>query len=178
MNKNQFFKYYLNHKKIVIKILILFLLLIIYMSMFLLTNKIINKNTKMLKYINSGVKIEQNYSNLKSTEKLFSKYILKINNKILLEKTKADYINLILNEIKNNNLENISYQSDLSEKDGFIILKYNVTVIGDFINLINFFSTLKKKNKSIYIKKYDIKLNGDKWIRASIVIEVLGEKNY
>ena len=178
MNKSIIIKYYQNYKKIVIKILFLLFLLFITVALFFFTKAIISKNTKMLKYINSGISFEKHYLNMKKNNLFFSKYIIKVNDKTKLEKTKSDYINLVLNEIKNNNLENVSYQSDIIEKDGFIFFKYNITVIGDFVDLINFFSKLKQKDKSIYVKKYEIRINGDKWVRVSMEIEVLGEKNY
>lgn len=163
-------------KGMIIKIAAAVVLVVIAAVLFYVNKSLMRENKKMIKYIKNEEAFKQDLDNLRKSEGLFSQYIVRIKkgNKADREKVKSDYINELLQLVETSNLKVDSYRSQIEEKDGFVIFKYNITIVGDFVQAIRFFSRLQKEAKYIYIAKYNIELYLEKSTRMALTVEIVG----
>ena len=151
-------------------------LAIIAAVLFYMNKNLMLENKKMIKYIKNEAVFKQDLENLRKSEDLFSRYIIRIKKggKADLEKIKADYFNELLRLIETSNLKVDSYRSEIEEKDGFVIFRYDITIVGDFVRVVGFFSRLRKQSAYVYIDKYVAELHREKMIRMALTVEIPG----
>jgi len=163
-------------KGMIIKIAAAVVLLVIAAVLFYVNKNLMRENKKMMKYIKNEAAFKQDLANLKKSEDLFSQYIVRIKkgSKADREKIKSDYINELLGLVETGKLKVDSYRSQVEESDGFVIFKYDITIVGDFVQAIGFFSRLRKEAKYIYVDKYAIELHLEKFVRMALTVEIVG----
>ncbi|MCP5053590.1 MAG: hypothetical protein GY940_40865, partial [bacterium] len=132
------------------------------------------ENKKMIKFINNEEVFHKNLEGLQKSEEEFGKYMLKLENGTDLEKVKADHINQLLNMVKASNLKVDSYRSEIEKKDGFVIFKYNVTIVGRFVQTLPFFARVREEAKHIYVSRYDIQRHEERLVRLGVTLEIVG----
>ncbi len=138
------------------------------------TNKsLVRENKKMIKFINNEQVFQQNLEALETNKTRFAKYVIDIKSGTDLEKIKADYINQLLRLVEISGLKVDSYRSGIEKKDGFVVFKYNVTIVGDFVRAIRFFSLMRKEAPHIYVARYDIRLHLEKLTRMGLTLEIV-----
>jgi hypothetical protein len=163
-------------KKLILKLIAIFFMVIAIFLLFSTNKSLVSENKKMVKLIRNEKNIRSQFEKIKQNEELFYyKYILAIDKDTDLEKIKSNYINYLLELMKEKKLKVDSYRSEIKEEGNFKIFKYNISVYGDFIDVIGFFYRLREKYKYIYVKDYVIKLSGDKFVRMGLKLEIVGD---
>ncbi|MCP5048979.1 MAG: hypothetical protein GY940_17550, partial [bacterium] len=131
-------------KQFVIKVVLVAVLVVVSVLLVYTNQGLVKENKKMIKFINNEEVFRQNLEGLQKSEEEFGKYMLKLENGTDLEKVKADHINQLLNMVKASNLKVDSYRSEIEKKDGFVIFKYNVTIVGRFVQALPFFARVRE----------------------------------
>ncbi len=119
--------------------------------------------------------ITNRFENLKAEAEKMRALVLPLQPGDDLEKIKNRYINDVMNILKQFNLKVDSYRSEVAQEDGFQLFKYNVSVLGDFLDVIRFFNIVGKRFPFLYVDNYIIKLHGEKFVRIDLKLEILGE---
>lgn len=163
-------------KGLVIKIGAAAAAVIIASVLFYMNKSLVHRNTKMIKYIKNEAAFKQDLENLKKSEALFSRYIAPIKNsdKAELERIKSGYIDELLRFIETSGLKVDSYRSEIENKDGFVIFKYDITIVGEFVKVIQFFSRLQEEAKYIFAAKYIIERHRETLTRMALTVEIVG----
>ncbi len=162
-------------KKLILKLIAIFLMVFAIFLLFSTNKSLVSENKKMVKLIRNEKNLRNQFEKIKQNEELFCKYILAIHKDTDLEKIKSNYINYLLELMKEKKLKVDSYRSEIKEEGNFKIFKYNISVYGNFIDVIGFFYRLREKYKYIYVKDYVIKLSGDKFVRMDLKLEIVGD---
>lgn len=163
-------------KGMIVKIVVVLALALVAAVLFFMNKNLVRENKKMIKYIKNEGAFKQDLNNLKESEDIFSQYIVRVEkgNNADRERIKSDYINQLLQLIDTNGLKVDSYRSGIEEKDGFVIFRYNVTIVGEFVRAIVFFSRLREQAKYIYVDKYAAELHRETLIRMALTVEIVG----
>ncbi len=136
---------------------------------------LVQKNKKMLKYIKNEAVYQQDLSNLKAAESLFTAYIIPLEAKPDLEKIKDAHIDTLLRLVGQNRLQLDAYRPEVEPaQDGTTIFRYHLTMSGDFVDVLRFFYALQAESKYMVIPKYDIKFNADRSVQVGVTVEIIG----
>lgn len=138
--------------------------------------ELIRENRRMVKFIKNKNVFQANLTALQKNEATFNKLVLTLDKKADLEKLKADHINRLLDIVKSAGMKMDSYNSEIQEKDGWVIFRHNVTLVGDFVNALYFFAQLREHIPYVYVARYDIRRYQDDQIRLGLIVEVLGNR--
>lgn len=166
-------------KGLVIKIVLVLVLAVIAVLLFLTNKDLLKENRKMIKYIKNKEVFKQELKHLRTSENQLEKYLVKIERNASdadLEKIKSGYIDDLLDIIKKNDLQVDSYRSEIEKSEGFVIFKYNITIVGEFIQVLRFFYRLLDQAKYIYVSRYDIRLHIKTKIRLGLTVDIIGVK--
>jgi hypothetical protein len=158
------------------KILVVVLLMV---AAFLLVRsnlELMRENRRMIKFIKNSEVFEKNMQSLERSEATFSRLVLRVQEGSGLEKLKTDHIDKLLNIVKTSELKTDSYNSEIEKKDGFVIFKTNVTIVGDFVAALRFFALLRQQAPHIYVAQYDIRRHLEKQVRLGLMVEVLANE--
>lgn len=156
----------------------LILLLIPAIIWLLLTNRdLLHKNETMLKYMRNGRVIQARFDALAAVRDSFSGYVAKPAPKTDPETLKTEHITRLLALISQNGLNTDSYLAETAERDGFLIFRYNIVIIGKFTSLISFYSALTQETPRFYVFSYDTELHQETLTRTGLRVEVPVEKN-
>ncbi|UCH94037.1 MAG: hypothetical protein JSV88_27740 [Candidatus Aminicenantes bacterium] len=164
-------------KGLIIKVAMVLVLSIIAVLLFYTNKDLMKKNQKMIKYIKNEEVFKRELMHLKKSENQFEKYIVKVGKNAAnadLEKIKSGYIDELLDMIKKDNLQVDSYRSEIQESDGFAIFKYNITIVGDFIQVLRFLNRLLEQTRHIYVSRYDIRLHISTLVRMGLTVDIIG----
>lgn len=156
------------------KIVLVLVLTVLAIVLFLADKNLVRENKKMLKFIKNEETLRAHFNHLKENEKLFAQYIVDLGKNPDHEKIKSSYITRLMDTLKQNNLKVDSYRSEIEEKDGFVIFKYNITIMGKFIDVVDFFHRLPRNAVNIYVERYEIRLHSEKMVRMGLLVEVVG----
>lgn len=160
-----------------IKLMLVLVLVVIALLLSQANKDLMKENRKMIKYIKNQEVFHRDLKLMRKSESLLEKYIVKIGKNTAdadLEKIKSGYIDDLLDTIKKNDLEVDSYRSEVQKSEGFVIFKYDITIVGDFIQVIRFFYRLLDQFKHIYVSRYDIRLHIRAKVRLGLTVEILG----
>jgi hypothetical protein len=164
-------------KGLVIKIAVVLVLALAAFLLFYTNQHRVKENQKMLKYIKNEAAFKQELAQLRANESQFEKYIVKLDNKTAdadLEKIKSGYIDDLLGMIKKDNLQVDSYRSEIEKKEGLVIFKYDITIVGEFIQALYFFNRLLEQHHHIFVSRYDIRLHINTLIRMGLTVDIIG----
>jgi hypothetical protein len=161
-------------KQFIIKIVLVVLLIVTAIILAYSNGQLLQDNKKMIKFINNEEVFKQNLKGLQESEAGIAKNILIIPKDADLEKIKGEYINRLMQMVQRSDLKVDSYRSEIEKKDGFVVFKYNVTIVGDFVQALHFFSLLGNEATNAYVSRYDFQLHQEKMIRLGLTVEVLG----
>ena len=67
-----------------------------------------------------------------------------------------------------------SYRSEIEKSEEFVIFKFNITIVGEFIQVLRFFHRLREQAKYMYISSYDIRLHIKTDIRLGLTVHIIG----
>ena len=162
-------------KRIMIKLIIFFVLLLCVFLMDLLNFNIKEKNEKMIRFIKNEEQFKLENVILKKRAKRFNKYYLKINKSDDLDNTKSTYMNKIIELFFKYKLRADSYNAQVKKKQDFVTFSYVVTAFGDYKDTIKLFLHIYRKHKYMYIKQFDLHKSGAKLIRIDLSIDILGK---
>lgn len=162
-----------------IKIILVLALILFSLFMWDANGELMQENQKKYKYIRSEESIRARFDEMVTAKERFAKFTIPIAGDVDTEKIKSDYITLLLDMVGKNNLKTDSYRSEVEEQDGFVMFKYNITIIGDFFDILKFFNRLPglPKGRYFYIRSYDIKLHQETRVRMGLRVEVPGVRN-
>lgn len=166
-------------KGLIIKISLVLVLAVIAVLLFAANKDLLNENRKMIKYIKNQEVFKQDLKHLRTSENQLEKYLVKIEENASdadLEKIKSGYIDDLLEIIKKNDLQVDSYRSEIEKSEDFVIFKYNITIVGEFIRVLRFFHRLHEQAKYMYVSGYDIRLHIKTDIRLGLTIHIIGVK--
>ena len=164
-------------KGTIIKASLMLVLLVIALLLFYANEDLMKENRKMIKYIKNQEVFQRDLEQLRKSEGLLEKYFIKIGKNKSdadLEKIKSGYIDQLLARVKKSDLQVDSYRSEMEKSRGFVIFKYNVTIVGEFVQLLRFFYRLLDQAKHIYVSRYDIRLHLKTKIRMGLAVEIIG----
>ena len=164
-------------KGLILKVAGVLILVVIAVLLFYLNKDLIKKNQKMIKYIKNEEVFKEDLLRLQKHEGVLAEFITKIEPNASdadLEKIKSGYIDELLDKIKADDMQVDSYRSEIEKSDGFVIFKYNITIVGEFLQLLRFFSHLLEQSKHIYVSGYDIRLHVNTKIRLGLAINIIG----
>ena len=164
-------------KGLMIKIAVVLALTLIALLLFYSNKNRVKENQKMIKYIRSEAVFKQDLHRLNTSESQFEKYIVKIDKNAAdgdLEKIKSGYIDDLLGMIKKGNLQVDSYRSEIEKKEGFVIFKYDITIVGELIQVLHFFNRLLEEAHHIFVSRYDIRLHVNTLIRMGLTVDIIG----
>lgn len=164
-------------KEVVIKGVLVLVLTVAAFGFYYIDKNLVKENQKMIKYIKNEEVFKRNLDILKENENLFRKYIIALEPRAAdaeLEKIKSGYIDDLLNIIRKQEIQVDSYRSEIEKKDGFVIFKYDITIIGDFVRVLRFFNRLMDGYKHIYVTRYDIRMNVNTLVRLGMTVEIMG----
>lgn len=165
----------LRRRRWTVKIAVILLLAVGAVVMFLMDLAAIAVNKKMMDITRREASITHRYENIKTEAEQIRALVLPLTPDADLEKIKNRYINDVMNVLTQFNLKVDSYRSEVAEADGFQLFKYNVSVLGDFVDVIRFFNVVGKRFPFLYVDNYIIKLHGEKFVRMDLKMEILGE---
>ena len=165
----------LQRRKLLGKIGLIVLLMIAGVSLYLACLSVEGQNRKMMKLNRNEANLQQQNKTLKNSAARFSRLILPLDAGADLEKIKTRYINDVMNILKQFNLKVDSYRSEVAVEDGFQLFKYNVSVLGDFLDVIRFFNTIGQRMPFLFVRNYNIKLHGEKFVRMDLKLDIVGE---
>lgn len=173
-----------------IKILIAILLGAALFFMFQTNREQITKNHKMIKHIRNETRFKQNLAHLAINKTTLAKYVADISKKNKndtdLEKLKSDYMNDLLQLVKSSDLKVDSYNSmilksgeadnetHLDIPQGCVLFRYDISVVGDFIQVLRFFSLLHENTRVFRVRGYDIRQHMGKFVRLILNAEIIG----
>lgn len=166
-------------KGLIIKIALVLVLAIIAVLLFFANRDLVKENWKMIKYIKNQEVFKRDLKHLRTSENQLEKYIVKIGKNAAdadLEKIKSGYIDDLLDIIKKSDLQVDSYRSEIEKSEGYVIFKYNITIVGEFIQVLRFFHRLLDQAKHIYVSRYDIRLHIKTKIRLGLTVDIIGVK--
>lgn len=166
-------------KGLVIKIVLVLVLAVIAVLLFAANKDLLKENRKMIKYIKNQEVYQQDLKQLRTSENQLEKYVVQIGENAAdadLEKTKSGYIDDLLDIIKKNDLQVDSYRSEIEKSEDFVIFKYNITIVGEFIQVLRFFHHLLDQAKYMYVSSYDIRLHIKTDIRLGLTVHIIGVK--
>ncbi len=166
-------------KSLIIKIVLVLVLALIALLLFFANKDLLKENRKMIKYIKNQEVFKRDLKHLRTSENQLEKYIVKIGENAVdadLEKIKSGYIDDLLDIIKKNDLQVDSYRSEIEKSEGFVIFKYNITIVGEFIQVLRFFHRLLDQAKYIYVSRYDIRLHVRTKVRLGLTVDIIGVK--
>jgi len=164
---------------LIIKVILVLCLAVIAVLLFYLNKDLMKNNKKMIKYIKNEDIFKRDLHRLKKYEGQLAEYITKIDKDASasdLEKIKSGYIDELLDVIKADDLQVDSYRSEIEKSDGFVIFKYNITIVGEFLQLLRFFNHLLERWKHIFVSGYDIRLHVKSKIRIGLTVNVIGRE--
>jgi hypothetical protein len=161
-------------RPILVKIVLVLVLAAAAAVLFLADKSLVHENKKMLKFIKNEETLRTHFNHLKENEALFAQYIVDLGKNPDQEKVKSLYITRLMDILKHNNLKVDSYRSEIEEKDGFVIFKYNITIMGKFMDVVRFFHRLPRNAVNIYVQRYEIRLHTEKMVRMGLLVEVVG----
>lgn len=162
-------------KKVILKVVILFMLLAGVLFMNFTNRHLQEKNIKMARFIKNEWQYKKENNELKNRLSRFDKYLIKISPGADLDNLKSKSTNEILELLLKYGLRADSYDSQMIEDDGFVIFSYALTAFGQYRNIIEFFLYLKNKSKYMFIKKFKMNKTGSKLIRIDLNIDILGK---
>lgn len=165
----------LHRRRLLGKIGLILLLIVACVALYLACVTVEGQNRKMMKLNRNEANLVQQNQLLKNSAKTFSRSILPLEPGADLEKIKTRYINDVMTVLKQFNLKVDSYRSEVVEEDGFQLFKYNVSVLGDFIDVIRFFNTTGQRMPFLFVRNYNIKLHGEKFVRMDLKFDIVGE---
>jgi hypothetical protein len=165
----------LQRRKLLGKIGMILLLIIACAALYLACLGVEGQNRKMMKLNRNEANLLQQNKALKNSAKQFARSIFPLEAGADLEKIKTRYINDVMNVLKQFNLKVDSYRSEVAAEDGFQLFKYNVSVLGDFIDVIRFFNTIGRRMPFLFVRNYNIKLHGEKFVRMDLMLDIVGE---
>jgi hypothetical protein len=166
-------------KGLIIKIVLVLVLAVIAVLLFAANKDLLKENRKMIKYIKNQEAYQRDLKLLRTSENQLEKYFVKIGENATdadLEKIKSGYIDNLLDIIKKNDLQVDSYRSEIEKSEDFVIFKYNITIVGEFIRVIRFFHRLLDQAKYMYVYSYDIRLHIKTDIRLGLTVHIIGVK--
>jgi hypothetical protein len=166
-------------KSLIIKIVLVLVLAVIAVLLFAANKGLLKENRKMIKYIKNQEAYQRDLKLLRTSENQLEKYSVKIGENATdadLEKIKSGYIDDLLDIIKKNDLQVDSYRSEIEKSEDFVIFKYNITIVGEFIQVIRFFHRLLDQAKYMYVSSYDIRLHIKTDIRLGLTVHIIGVK--
>lgn len=158
------------------KILLVLVLAVLAAVLFLSDKTLVRENKKMLKFIKNEETLREHYNHLHKNEAVFAQYIADLDKNPDQEKVKSTYITLLMNIMEKNNLKVDSYRSEVEEKDGFVIFKYNITIMGKFMDIVQFFNSLQRNALNIFVKQYEIRQHSENMVRMGLMVEVVGAR--
>ena len=164
-------------KGLLIKIAVVLTLILIAFLLFYSNQNRIKENQKMIKYIKNEAVFKQDLHQLRTSEDQYEKYIINIEKNTAaadLEKIKSGYNDDLLGMIKKNNLQVDSYRSEIEKKEGFVIFRYDITIVGEFIQVLRFFNWLLEQAPYIFVSRYDIRLHINTLIRMGLTVDIIG----
>jgi len=164
------------HHPLITKGAIALLLAILAFIFFQINQDLVKANRKMLKYIKNEDAFKQNLLFLRKNVSQFAPYIVSISGKGAqdLEKEKSLYMNQLLDLAKGNELKVDSYNTEIDDKEGtFVTFRYQISLIGDFVRIIQFFSQIQKETRHIYIRSYEIRKHVRDNVRLGMTAEVV-----
>jgi len=166
-------------KGLVIKMVSVVVLAVIAVFLFAANKGLWRENRKMVKYIKNQEVYKASLKALGTSENQLEKYIVKIGENASdadLEKIKSGYIDELLDIIKKTELQVDSYRSEIEKSEDFVIFKYNITIVGDFIQVLRFFHRLQEQASYMYVSGYDIRLHIKTNIRLGLAVDIIGVK--
>jgi hypothetical protein len=164
-------------KGLMIKIAVVLVLTLIAFLLFYSNKNRVKENQKMIKYIRGEAVFKQDLQRLTASESLFEQYIVKIEKNADdadLEKIKSGYIDDLLGMIKKTDLQVDSYRSEIEKKEGFVIFRYDITIVGEFIQVLRFFNRLLEDAHHIFVSRYDIRMHINTLIRMGLTVDIIG----
>ncbi len=161
-------------KPVLLKLGLAVLLVILSLVLYFTNRDLMAENQRMLKFIKNEKRIQAEFDGMIDAEDAFAKFVVPLNETNNRDKVKADNISLLMKIIEKNKLKVDSYHSEVEESDGFVIFKYNVTIMGNFIDSLQFFHRLPKEAPHIYVTTYDIGLHLETMTRMALRVEVVG----
>jgi hypothetical protein len=162
-------------KRIIIKLIIFFVLLLCIFFMDLMNLNIKEKNEKMIRFIKSEEQFKLENVMLKKRAKHFNKYYLKINKSDDLDNIKSTYMNKIIELFFRYKLRADSYNAQVKKKQDFVTFSFVVSAFGDYKDTIKLFIHMYRKHKYMYIKQFDLQKSGANLIRIDLSIDILGK---
>jgi len=166
-------------KGLVIRTALVLVLAVIAVLLFVANKDLLKDNRKMIKYIKNQEVFKRDLKHLRTSENLLEKYIVKIDKNAAdadLEKIKSGYIDDLLDIIKKADLQVDSYRSEIEKSEEFVIFKYNITIVGEFIRVLRFFYRLQEQAKYMYVSRYDIRLHVRTKVRLGLTVDIIGVK--
>ncbi|MCP4217357.1 MAG: hypothetical protein GY765_22120 [bacterium] len=154
------------------------LLVLFSVVLFQMNRSLAAGNRKMVKFIKNEKTIQAEFELLQTNQEEFGLRTLKVGDTddAELEKLKSGYIDDLLRISNESNLTVDSYNSEIqqNDSDSFIVFKYNLTIIADFLDVLRFFHRLNKEAPHILVDKYDIKLHMETSTRMGLEIHIVG----
>ncbi len=168
--------------RLLLKVALAALILFFAVQLFYTNQDLAAQNKKMAKYIDNEAAFRRNQKALQKSEALFSRYMVKVDlptgsdeeRANSLEKVKSQYIDQLLQLVKSSNLRVDSYRSEVESKEDFVLFKYNVTLLGDFVEIIGFFNRMGTESPFVLVKEYNMKMHLGKQVRMALRVEVVG----
>lgn len=157
-----------------LKVLLLLVLVVAAVGLFLTCKDVMKDNSKMLKFIRNEQSLQQRFQSLKADEAAFRRCVADLSKNPDREKLKSQYITRLLEIIRAGNLKVDSYRSEVEEKDGFVLFKYNITIIGTFLDTLAFFQKLPRQAPVVYVDQYKISRHLETQVHMGLLLEVVG----
>ena len=164
----------LHRRKLTGKIGMILLLVAACVLLYLACLGVEAQNRKMMRLNRNEANVQEQHKILKQSLQRFAQVVLPLQADTDLEKIKSRYINDVMNILKQFNLKVDSYRSEVAAEDGFQLFKYNVSVLGDFIDVIRFFNSIGRRMPFLYVRNYNIKLHGEKFVRMDLKFDIIG----
>lgn len=160
---------------LVVKAGLSLLLAVLSAGLFLAAVDTLAKNRKMLRYLKNEAVYRTHLESLRKSKETFATYVKRLETGADNGKIKSEYNTQLLQVITDNKLKIDSYRSEIEEEEGgFIAFKYNVTVEGDFLDVIALFTALRVSLPEMYVDKYDIKVHLEDLVRVGFRAAVIG----
>lgn len=161
-------------QQFIVKIVLVVLLVVMAVGFVLANRHLLTQNKKMMRYIANQEVFRQAQKSLEESENRFANATIPITSGTDVETLKNEKVNQLLNVISMNQLTVESYRSEIEKKDGFVIFKIDITLTGDFVQVLRFFSLLRGEAPFAYVTQYNIQLHMEKFVRMGLMLEIVG----
>lgn len=160
------------HKNRLIQISLVIFFMIISFGLSDVNKSLIKENKKLNKFISKETSLNDHLLNKKLSEKVIM-YTLKIKPDTSLEKIRLEYMNVLLEMIKQKDLKVDSYNSEEIKENQLIKFRYTIKTIGDYIKILDFYEEIIGKYKFFLIHNFRVDKRADNIVKAEISLDLI-----